>query len=199
MSLIFKEAHLSYMKAFIPFYDAYVLLDAKEQTDTHKTDCIIDRRYTKLQFMVFAMILRDSSPETLEANLRQPGQWIAEALKAQEARSVQTIQKKVEEAAPAPIRNPTRLQKSLMVAERVIDDKLGSNLLKESLTQDVVTDDKKAQIALLHQSEDEVREALKEAYEILFEAEEDDLPLYSTSRWQSLIDLRYRFKNIQEA
>jgi len=188
------------MKAFVPFYDAYVLIEAKEKTQDHVADCIIDRRYTKLQYMVFAGILKDSDENSLETNLRQPGKWIDEALKAQAAR-------KVEQAAPeTPAKTTTTnesslLARSILRSENSIEDKLGANLLKESLTHEAV-DNYRSQIALQHQSKEEIEKALQEAVEIIFDAETEDLPLYASAHWQFLVDLRYRFdklKNVQKS
>jgi hypothetical protein len=150
--------------------------------------------------MVFSLILRDSDEKNLEVNLRQPARWIEEALKAQTTRKVE----QKTQGTPEPItssKGVTLLSRTILRSEDSIQDKLGANLLKQSLTQDSV-DNYRSQIALQHQSQEEVDKALQEAVEIIFEADTEDLPLYASSHWQFLVDLRYRFdklKNVQKS
>jgi hypothetical protein len=203
--LKFNKIHLDYMRTFVPFYDTYVLIEAKEKKPDHAYDCVVDTRYTKLQYMVFAMLLKDSTVDTFETNLRQPGKWIGEALKAQAARKVeQASAEKVKEilsSSRGEQSGTSRLARDIFQNQDNIHNLLGSNLLKENLTHEAV-EDFRSQIALQNQTTEEIEAALKEATEIIFEAEVEDLPMYSSSNWQFLVDLRYRFtklKNIEKS
>ena len=196
--LKFSDIHFQYMKTFVPFSDVYVLINAKEKTKEHAYDCVVDRQYTKLQYMTFAMIMRDSTAGTLEANLLKPSKWIKEALSAQEVRKIeQKTTEQVEKSfSPSGERPRTGLfAKDIFKTEVAIYEKLGCNLIKESLTHDAVKD-YKSQIAIQHQTEEQIEEALREAHEILFKADLDEMPLYSSSGWQFLVDLRQRFSNL---
>lgn len=72
-----NENHIAWMKFHCPFYDSYTLINSKDKNKAH--DCVIDRRFTKLSYQVFSMILEASTPETLEENLRNPEKYIKRA------------------------------------------------------------------------------------------------------------------------
>ena len=72
-----NENHIAWMKFHCPFYDSYTLINSKDKNKAH--DCVIDRRFTKLSYQVFSMILEASTPENLEENLRNPEEYIKRA------------------------------------------------------------------------------------------------------------------------
>jgi len=159
----FNELHMAWLKYHCPFYDSYVLLSSKKEDKPH--DCVIDRRFTKLSYQVFFMILEDSTPETLEDNLRSPEEFIKRA---------QNIRRK---------------------RQMKYDPKTGR--MKTKLIHNHVDEEFRTEgVALEQEGPETVKASLEEAREILFDAEYNDLPLYSSAGWQFCVDLKYNFERI---
>ena len=162
----FNERHLAWLKFHCPFYDSYVLLDSKEKEKPH--DCVIDRRFTKLSYQVFSMILEESTLETFEENLRRPEDFIKRAKNIRRKRGMK------------------------------YDEKTGQ--LKTKLIHSHVKEDYRTEgVALASEGTEAVKASLADAYEILFNSEVEEMPLYANAGWQFCIDLRYNAKKIGEA
>ena len=161
-----NDRHMAWMKYHCPFYDSYVLLNSKDDKKMH--DCVLDRRFTKLSYQVFSMILGDATPENLQGLLREPDDFIKRA---------QNIRRK-----------------------RKMEYDPGTGQMKTKLLQNHVGDDFRTEgVALERETPTAVKASLEEAREILFDAEFDELPLYTTASWQFLIDLKYSFDRIGTA
>jgi hypothetical protein len=148
-----------------PFYDSYVLLNSKEES---KVSCVIDRRFTKISYQVFSMILNDSTPENFEDKLKNPQEYIKQAQNIRRKRKVEYDSKK--------------------------------HSLNTNIKQNHVNDDHRTEgISLETETPKAIKASLKEAHEILFVADVEDMPLYSNAAWQFLVDLRYNFQRIGQA
>jgi hypothetical protein len=164
--MTFNERHMEWLKYHCPFFDSYVLINSKDESKAH--DCVLDRRFTKLSYQVFSMILEDSTPETFESNLGAPEEYIKRA---------QNIRRK-----------------------RQMEFDKDKGKLKTKLTHSHVGEDFRTEgVALESEGPEAVKSSIREAKEILFEAEVEDLPLYSAAPWQFCVDLRYNFDKIGQA
>jgi hypothetical protein len=154
---------MAWLKYHCPFFDSYVLLNSKDEKKPH--DCVIDRRFTKLSYQVFSMILDESTPETLEDNLRNSEEYIKRARNIRRKR-----QMKYDE-------------KTGMMKQKLIHSHVDENYRTEG-------------VALESEGPEAVKASLEEAREILFDAEYEELPLYSAAAWQFCVDLKYNFEKI---
>ena len=151
-----NEEHIQWLKAHCPFYDSYALIGANSKDEKFK--CVIDRRYPKLQYHVFAMILEEATQET------EGSQW-------------ETLNQK--------LKNPDLHIKR-------------SKDLRESREKEGIktTGTSTEGLALKDDEVEAVKDSLEKARQILFEAEEFDLPLHRNAGWNFCVDLKYKI--IQE-
>ena len=142
---------LDYLKIRTPFYDRYILTQAKGKKKGQ--ECVIDRVYTNQVYHVFSLILRDSKPEKFAANLLKPDKWIDPTRQAVKARKA------------ASKKNDIRAMK-----------------IKDHRTESAISGT----------NEQTIRKAMREAHEILFETEFEDLPLVAHIQgWAFLVQFRY--------
>jgi len=89
--MVMNDRHMAWLKYHCPFFDSYVLLNSKDDKKAH--DCVIDRRFTKLSYQVFSMILEASTPETLEEALKNPDEYIKRAQNIRRKRQMEYDEK----------------------------------------------------------------------------------------------------------
>jgi hypothetical protein len=154
---------MAWLKYHCPFFDSYVLLNSKDEKKNH--DCVIDRRFTKLSYQVFSMILDDSTTDNFESNLLNPEYFIHKAKNIRRKRKMK------------------------------YDEKTGRMKTKLGHTH-VDSDYRTEGVALESEGTKAITDSLKQAHEILFEADEFDLPLYASAPWQFCVDLKYNFEKI---